>query len=83
MKRPIFIILWTAGFAALALIIGCLGFALLGFVGMATWKEATVVLVGRGWSAIAFGVPVVGLLLGLLGKLPGTGRIKSQGANLA
>ena len=77
MRRVIFIILWTVAFAVLTLLAGCVGFALLGHVKMESWSQSAVVRLGMGWSVIFFGVPTVGLILGLLGKLPGTKRRKS------
>jgi hypothetical protein len=78
MKRAIFIILWSVGFAVLTLVVGMLSFGLLGSAGMASWRESTILVIGRSWSVIFFGMPVLGLVLGLLGKLPGTTRTKNE-----
>ena len=77
MKRATFIILWTIAFAVLTLLVGGLVFALLGRAGAESWSQATIVKLGMSWSVIFFGMPVLGLILGLLGKLPGTKRSKS------
>jgi hypothetical protein len=34
--------------------------------------------IGMTWSVIFFGMPALGLILALLGKLPGTRRNKSE-----
>ena len=77
MKRVTFIILWTIAFAVLTLLVGGLSFALLGRAGAESWNQDTIVKIGVSWSVIFFGMPVLGLVLGLLGKLPGTKRSKS------
>jgi hypothetical protein len=74
MKRAVFIILWSVGFAGLTLVVGMLSFGLLGIAGMASWRESRILVIGRSWSVILFGMPVLGLILGLLGKLQGTTR---------
>ena len=78
MRRTIFIVLLTVVFTVLTFIAGVVGFALLGFSGTASWREATVVFIGRSWSVLFFGMPVLGLVLGSFGKLPGTRRIESD-----
>ena len=65
-------ILWAAVFAAVTFIAEMLIYALLGFAGIASWKHSTVVLIGRGLSLLLFGMPLVALVLGLRGLLPGT-----------
>ena len=79
MKRISLVILWTIVFAILTLLGGMLCFGLLGFAGIASWKPSIVVLIGRTWSILAVAVPLLGLALGLLGKLPGTRRAKLEG----
>lgn len=76
MKRITFIVLWTVVFAVLTLIAGMVGFSVLGHFRMETWNQSTVVRVGESWAIIFFGMPVVGFILGLFDKLPGTKQIK-------
>ena len=78
MKRKVlFTVMWTIVFAVITFIAGMVGFAVLSFAGIASWKESTVVLIGRTWSVVFFTIPVLGLVLSLLGVLPGT-RNKRQ-----
>ncbi len=79
MKRLVFIVLWTAIFLVTV---------------VAAWRCAWYVLMHTGigaalhqdlvdrldWLAYAtyFGVPLLGLLLGLFGKLPGTELVETE-----
>lgn len=45
---------------------------ILGLAGIERWQQSTVVLIGRTLSYSSIAAPVVGLILGLYGKLPGT-----------
>ena len=76
MKRVIFIVLWTVMFFVITFIAGMVSFGLFSFAGIESWKQSTIVFFGRSWSVMIFGVPVLGLVLGLFGKLPGTKRIR-------
>ena len=76
-KKIAFTALWTITFGMVTFIAGMIGFAVLGFAGMASWKESTVVLIGRSWSFVFFTMPVLGLILSLFGVLPGT-RTKKE-----
>lgn len=71
-RRIIFSLLWAAVFAAVTFIAEMLMYALLGFAGIASWKQSTVVLIGRGLSLLLLVTPLAGLILGLRGLLPGT-----------
>ena len=83
MRRTAFIGLWTVGLTTAMLVVGIIGFALLGFAGVPSWNQSTVVLIGRCWSVAFFGVPVVGFVLGVVGKLPGTRRTKPETCHAA
>src|SRR6266496_409456 len=66
MKRKIlFTVLWTVIFAVVTLVVGIVGFAILGGAGLASWRESTVVFIGRTWSIVFFLMPVLGLVLSL------------------
>ncbi len=71
-KRILFTVLWTLAFTIVTFSMGMISFAVLGFAGMDTWKDSTVVLIGRSWAFVFFGAPVLGLLLSVRGVLPGT-----------
>jgi uncharacterized membrane protein YtjA (UPF0391 family) len=73
MKRKIiFSLLWAVVFAVITFLSEMLIGAILGFAGIASWKESTVVFIGRTLSFLFFVMPVVGLVLGLVDLLPGT-----------
>jgi len=73
-RRIIFSILWAAAFCAAALLVGMLALGIVGLAGMASLGQTTVVFIGRCWSLFLFGMPVLGVILGLRGLLPGTRR---------
>lgn len=73
MKRGItFSILWAVGFAAVTFLAEMVAYAVLGFAGIASWRPSIVVIIGRSLSFMLFAMPVLGLILGLRGTLPGT-----------
>lgn len=74
MRRATFIVLWIIAFTIADFIAGMFFFALAGFAGVVTWRESSVVLLGMTWSFVFFCVPILALMLGLLGRLPGTRR---------
>ena len=77
MKRKIVIsVLWAVAFAAVGFLGEMVIYAILGLAGVASWKPSTVVFIGRGLSFLFFGMPVLGLILGLRGVLPGTRQLR-------
>ena len=78
MKRLLFIILWTVGLIPVAFILFMGLGVLLGLAGAASWKLTTLELIGRMLAFGITGIPLTGMLLGILGILPGTKR-KSVG----
>jgi hypothetical protein len=79
MKRKVlFSIVWTLTFTVAALSAGMVAFAILGVAGMASWKEPTVIWIGRVWSLTFFAAPGSALVLSLLGVLPGTSSRRQQ-----
>ena len=79
MKRKIiFSVLWAGAFALAALLMNMVLFAILGFAGIASRKQPTAVLIGRCLSYFSFTMPVIGLILGLRGLLPGTRKQNPQ-----
>lgn len=71
-RRIIFSVLWAGVFATATFLAEMLIFAILGFAGIASWNQSTVVLIGRCLSLLLFAMPLLGLILGLRGRLPGT-----------
>jgi hypothetical protein len=80
MKRVGKIIFWMVVFFVLTLETGAIGLILLGYAGWSSWglSDSTLLRIGISWSLILWGMPVIGLILGLLGKLPGTKRVGSK-----
>ena len=78
-KKILFSILWAAVFAAVTFVVEVIIYAALASAGFANWKHSTVVLIGRFLYYLFFAVPLLGLILGLRGVLPGT---KSRKPNM-
>jgi hypothetical protein len=77
-KKILFTILWIIVFTVVTFIAGKVGFAILvPLIGMASWKESTLVWITGIWLCIFFAMPVLGLVLSVFGVLPGT-RYKRQ-----
>ena len=72
MKKILFSILWAGIFAALTFIAEVVTYAVLAAIGFTSWKQSTVVLIGRSLYYLFFAMPLLGLILGLRGVLPGT-----------
>ncbi len=79
MKRSIFIVLWTAAFVVLALT-ASLMFGLSGVVVRRHYENGQSALTPAGMvlHTLLLGLPLLGLILGLLGRLPGTKRVERQ-----
>ncbi len=79
MKRSIFIALWTAAFVVLALT-ASLMFGLSGVVVRRHYENGQSALTPPGMvlHTLLLGLPLLGLILGLLGRLPGTKRVEKQ-----
>jgi hypothetical protein len=60
-------VLGAGAFGLVALILGMVGFAIIGSV--VTLTSGDALIVGRIWAAIFFGLPVLGFALGLSGRL--------------
>lgn len=79
MKRVVFIVLWTAIFAVLIFITWQLTWDWLVRAGIVTvWAEHFAVLILWICYSICVAVTLLGLILGLFGKLPGTKLAKTQ-----
>ena len=77
MKKIMFVILWTVAFAVLGFIAAMIYFCILGNAGMASWSQAACLRAGMSSAVLFYGIPLLGLILGLCGKLPGTKRVQS------
>ena len=77
-RKIIFSVLWAIAFGAATLLVEMVIYAILGFAGIASWKESTVVLIGVSLSLLFFAMPILGLVFGLCGALPGTKRRASN-----
>jgi hypothetical protein len=79
MKRTMFIILWAAVFTVLGLVSNWI-FGETGAVIQVHYEDGHSAFTKAGIAlyAMFFGLPLLGLILGLLGSLPGTRRIKNQ-----
>jgi hypothetical protein len=77
MKRTITIISWTIAFAVVTWLIGFIAFPLLASGGYVSSSSSTQMAITMIWLVLFFSMPVLGLVLGLLGKLPGTKKSKS------
>jgi len=58
--------------------LGMIGFRLLGQIGVAKFSSSILLAVSMCWAIVFYGMPVLGLVLGLRGKLPGTKKIKGR-----
>lgn len=76
MKRILLIVLWPVAFWVVTMIVGMFGFGLLGLAGVESWDASWLLAIGFTWSWIFIGMPILGLVLALLGKLPGTRKVK-------
>ena len=75
MKRVMFIILWPVGFFLMALTMSMGMFAVLGYTkAIDNLAPMTVGKIGAVWALLFWSMPVLGLILGLCGRLPGTHR---------
>jgi hypothetical protein len=73
MKRLVCIVLWTVCFAVMTFSVWMMTWDWLGRSGIATvWTDSTVNLIRGMVSCTYFAMPLLGLILGLFGKLPGT-----------
>jgi hypothetical protein len=84
MKRVIFIICWIAAFTTLGLFSNWV----FGKVGVPLERQVnggptTFTGAGIACLAIFLGLPLLALILGLVGNLPGTARRKSQSDTVA
>ena len=79
MKRTAFIILWTVVFTVLGLISNFL-FGRSGAVILIHYEDGHSAFTPAGIAGLAIflGLPLLGVILGLLGQLPGTKRVASQ-----
>jgi hypothetical protein len=79
MRRTLFITLWTVTFMALALITAYV-FGRTGTVVRNHYGDghSALTVAGMVLNASLIGLPLLGLVLGLLGWLPGTKRVNSQ-----
>ena len=77
MKRAIIIIGWTIAFAVVTWLFGFIAFPLLLSHGYAPSSYSAQWDITMIWLVVFFSMPVLGLVLGLLGKLPGTKKSKS------
>ena len=75
MKRAIIIIGWTIAFAVATWLLDFVASLLL--VGHAPSSYSTQWVMTMIFLVVFFSMPVLGLVLGLLGKLPGTRKNKS------
>jgi hypothetical protein len=78
MKKTIFVVLWMLAFWIAGIIIWSLGVTLFAHPSQAmSWSDETTRRI-MFWDRVAFyGLPSVALILGILGRLPGT-RSKKQ-----
>ncbi len=78
MKRITFIVLWPIVFWIVAMFFGMVGFRLLGQIGTTAFSSSILLAMSMCWAVVFYGMPVLGLILGLRGKLPGTKKIKGE-----
>jgi hypothetical protein len=73
MHRLVFIVLWTVIFAIFPITASMITWDWLWRSGIATvWTQSTVDLIQQISLWTYFATPVIGMILGLFGKLPGT-----------
>ena len=77
MKRAIIIIGWTIAFAVVTSLFLVIAITLLALGGHVPASPSTQWDITIIELVVFFSMPVIGLVLGLLGKLPGTKRSKS------
>jgi len=77
MKRIVFIVLWTVCFAVMTFTAWLITWDWLVRAEIATgWTGSTVDLIQQISLWTYFAMPVLGVILGLFGKLPGTRLVK-------
>jgi hypothetical protein len=77
MKRAFIIIGWTIAFPVVAWLFAYFVFPLLMRAGLESLSSSTQITVSMIWLGLFFCLPMIGLVLGLLGRLPGTKKSKS------
>jgi len=72
-RRLVFLVLWTVFFAICPITASMITWEWLWRSGIATvWTESTVDLIQQICLWTYFAMPLIGIILGLFGKLPGT-----------
>jgi formate-dependent nitrite reductase membrane component NrfD len=76
MKRTTMIVLWTAGFIFLALVVSYV----FGVAGVVIRRNGALTVGGWILHVLLVGIPLLGVVLGSLGWLPGTKRVSDHTA---